>query len=307
MAAFALVALSPIDPLQANIGQVALGSMSAEQVARLQAYWGVGQPLIGRYLNWLSGFLRGDLGVSLLYRQEVSQVIAEKCANSVWLMGFAWCVSGVLGIALGVTAGVRRGRFSDRLIRGGCLLVSSTPAFWIALMALIVFAVWLGWFPIGLSIPIGMDAARVSLADRLHHAALPALVLSITGIPNVALHTREKMVEVLESDYVLFARARGERTTQIVLRHGLRNILLPAITLQFGAIGEIFGGSTLIEQVFSYPGLGQAAVAAGLGSDLPLLMGIAVISAVIVFGGNLAADLLYGVVDPRVRKGGAHR
>ena len=178
---------------------------------------------------------------------------------------------------------------------------------WIALMALIVFAVWLGWFPIGLSVPIGMEAAYVSLADRLHHAALPALVLSITGIPNIALHTREKMVEVLESDYVLFARARGERTAQIVLRHGLRNVLLPAITLQFGAIGEIFGGSTLVEQVFSYPGLGQAAVAAGLGSDLPLLMGISVISAGIVFGGNLAADLLYGVVDPRVRKGGARR
>ena len=261
VAAFALVSLSPLDPLQANIGQTALGSMSAEQIARLQGYWGVGQPPVERYLNWLSGFLRGDLGVSLLYRQEVSRVIAEKMVHSVWLMGFAWCASGVLGVELGMIAGARRGSLSDRLIQGGCLLVSGTPSFWIALMALIVFAVWLGWFPIGLSVPIGMEAAYVSLADRLHHAALPALVLSITGIPNIALHTREKMVEVLESDYVLFARARGERTAQIVLRHGLRNVLLPAVTLQFGAIGEIFGGSTLV--FLPRPGTGGGGRRAG--------------------------------------------
>ena len=120
---------------------------------------------------------------------------------------------------------------------------------------------------------------------------LPVLTLSITGVANIALHTREKMVDVLESDYVLFARARGESGLSIVMRHGLRNVVLPAITLQFASVSEIIGGSVLVEQVFSYPGLGQAAVTAGLGSDLPLLLGITVITSAIVFGGNLIADL----------------
>ena len=145
------------------------------------------------------------------------------------------------------------------------------------------------------------------MADRLRHAILPGLALSVTGVANVALHTREKLIDALSSDYVLFARARGESRGSVVLRHGLRNVILPALTLQFGSVGEIIGGSVLVEQVFSYPGLGQAAVNAGLGSDLPLLLGITVITSALVFAGNLAADLLYGVVDPRIRKGVGRR
>ena len=141
--------------------------------------------------------------------------------------------------------------------------------------------------------------------ERLQHAVLPALTLSLTGMPNIALHTREKTVEVLSSDYILYARARGEGTASIVRRHVLRNVALPGITLQFASIGEIIGGSVLVEQAFSYPGLGQAAVTAGLGSDLPLLLGITVVTAALVFAGSLAADLLYGAVDPRIRRGAA--
>lgn len=302
---FALMAASPLDPLQTNVGQVALGSMSEEQVAQLEAYWGVDTPPAERYLGWLGSVLHGDFGVSLLYRQPVLQIIAARLQSSLWLLLAAWVISGVLGTGLGVVAGYWRGRWPDKLVRGYCFVISSTPAFWLALLLLMVFSVWLGWFPIGLSVPIGMDAASVGIADRLYHAVLPALTLSITGVANIALHTREKMVDVLESDYVLFARARGESGLAIALRHGLRNVALPAITLQFGSISEIIGGSVLVEQVFSYPGLGQAAVTAGLGSDLPLLLGITLITSAIVFGGNLVADLLYGAVDPRIRRGAA--
>ena len=167
-----------------------------------------------------------------------------------------------------------------------------------------VFAVWLKVLPIGLSVPIGAEAGGVTAMDRIRHAILPALTLSITGISNITLHTREKMIDIMESDYVLFARARGESTFEIVKNHALRNVILPAITLQFASISEIFGGSVLVEQIFSYPGLGQAAVAAGTGSDVPLLLGITMISATIVFGGNFIANILYGVVDPRIRRGG---
>lgn len=303
--AFALMTMSPVDPLQANVGQAALGSMSQEQIEKLESYWGVDEPPLKRYLSWAGDFLRGDFGTSLQYRQPVSEVIAVKLGNSLFLMVTAWILSGVLGFVLGVTAGVFHGRWPDKLIKGYSVVISSTPAFWLALLLLMVFGVWLKVLPIGLSVPIGLEAEGVTFLDRLRHAILPAVTLSITGISNIALHTREKMIDIMESDYVLFARARGESTWQIVRRHGLRNVLLPAITLQFASISEIFGGSVLVEQVFSYAGMGQAAVAAGLGSDMPLLMAITIVSALFVFGGNLIANILYGIVDPRIRRGGA--
>ena len=305
MVTFALMKASPIDPLQANVGQAALGTMSQEQREKLEEYWGVNTPPIRQYLSWAGDFVRGDMGISLLYRQPVTEVIAVKLSNSLFLMITAWIISGVLGFLLGVVSGMNQGKFVDKLIRGYCLVVSSTPAFWLALLLLMIFSVWLQLFPIGLSVPIGVEASGVTFLDRVYHAVLPALTLSITGVSNIALHTREKMIDVMQSDYVLFARMRGEKGWRLFRYYGFRNVLLPAVTLHFASISEIFGGSVLVEQVFSYPGLGQAAVAAGLGSDLPLLMAITIVSALIVFGGNLAANLLYGMIDPRIRRGGA--
>lgn len=304
-AAFTLISVSPIDPLQANVGQAALGSMSQEQIAKLQAYWGVGKPPVERFFAWAWDFFRGDMGVSLLYHRPVAEVIGVKLVNSLWLMTIAWILSGIVGFVLGILAGIREGSLLDRMIKGYSLLIASTPAFWLALVLLMIFAVWLKVLPIGLSVPIGVEASGVTIADRIQHAILPAITLSITGVANITLHTREKMIEIMESDYVLFAKARGESTYSIVKNHALRNVILPAITLQFASISEIFGGSVLVEQVFSYPGLGQAAVTAGLGSDVPLLLGITVISAMFVFGGNLIANILYGIIDPRIRRGGA--
>ena len=285
---FALVSASPIDPLQANVGQAALGSMSEEQKEKLRSYWGVDEPPVQRYLNWLNAFIKGDGGISLLYRQPVTKVIAVKLGNSLFLMGLAWVVSGLVGFLLGVIAGVFQGRLPDKIIKGYSLVIG----------------VWMKILPIGLSVPIGVEASGVTFLDRVRHAILPAVTLSITGISNITLHTREKMIDIMESDYILFAKARGEKTGSIIFHHGIRNVLLPAMTLQFASVSEIIGGSVLVEQVFSYPGLGQAAVAAGTGSDVPLLMGITLITAAIVFLGNFLANVLYGVVDPRIRKGG---
>ena len=260
-------------------------------------------PLWERYVNWITAAFQGDLGTSLRYNAPVADVIATRALNSLALMATAWVVSGVLGFALGILAGANRGRLVDRIVKGYCFLLASVPTFWLGLVFLIVFSVWLGWFPFGFSVPIGVSAADVTLADAMHHLALPALTLSVVGVANIALHTREKTIDVLESDYVRFACARGLSTWGALRHHGLRNLALPALTLQFASISEIFGGSVLVEQVFSYPGLGQAAVTAGLGGDVALLAGIAVLSAAFVFGGNLIANMLYGVVDPRIRRG----
>jgi peptide/nickel transport system permease protein len=144
-------------------------------------------------------------------------------------------------------------------------------------------------------------AQDVTLWQRLHHILLPALTLSIIGVANIALHTRQKLIEVLNSDYVLFARAQGETLVGVIQHHGLRNVILPAITLQFASLSELFGGSVLAEQVFAYPGLGEATVEAALRSDVPLLIGIVFFSAIFVYTGNTIADLTYQIVDPRIR------
>lgn len=300
---FALVSMSPIDPVQANVGQAAYVNMSEAKRAQLASYWGGDVPFWERFANWTGALMQGDMGTSLRFNAPVSEVIAHRAANSLALMGIAWLLSGVLGFALGVAAGARRGGALDRVVRSYCFLLASTPTFWLGLLILMVFAVQLGWFPIGFSVPIGVSAADVTLADAVHHLVLPALTLSVTGVANIALHTREKVVDVLESDYVRFARARGESELSVIVHHGLRNVALPAVTLQCAFISEIFGGSVLVEQVFSYPGLGQAAVTAGLGGDVALLAGIALVSAALVFGGNLLANILYGVLDPRMRIG----
>ena len=300
---FALVSMSPIDPVQANVGQAAYVNMSEAKRAQLASYWGGDVPFWERFANWAGALLQGDMGTSLRFNAPVSEVIAHRAANSLALMGIAWLLSGVLGFALGVAAGACRGGALDRVVRSYCFLLASTPTFWLGLLILMVLAVQLGWFPIGFSVPIGVSAADVTLTDAVHHLVLPALTLSVTGVANIALHTREKVVDVLESDYVRFARARGESELSVIMHHGLRNVALPAVTLQCAFISEIFGGSVLVEQVFSYPGLGQAAVTAGLGGDVALLAGIALVSAALVFGGNLLANILYGVLDPRMRVG----
>lgn len=307
MATFALVAASPIDPVKANLGQAAYAQMSEAQRAQLAEYWGATMPLPVRYAHWAASALRGDFGQSLRFGRPVVEVVGERFANSAALMASAWLLAGVLGLALGVLAGSRRGSRADRAICCVCYALSSMPSFWLGLVALMVFSVWLGWFPLGFSVPIGVDAAQVSWAQKLHHLVLPALVLGVANAPSIALHTRQKTIDVLGSEYARFARSRGEKGAQVLLRHSLRNLVLPAVTIECASVSEVFGGSVLVEQVFSYPGLGQAAVTAGLGGDAPLLVAIALVSACVVFAGNACADVLYALIDPRIREGRGSR
>lgn len=298
---FLLIKNSPIDPIQAYIGADML-KVGPEQREKIAEYWGLNEPVMVQFFNWGSALVQGDLGTSMIFRRPVSEIIGERFLNSLALMLTAWLLSGVIGFVLGVVAAMKKGTWVDRMIKWYCYTLASTPTFWMGLLMLIVFAVWLGWFPIGLGVPAGVLAEDVTLMDRIQHLALPALTLSILGVANVALHTRQKLIEVLASDYVLFARARGESGFTLFWRHGLRNVALPAITLQFAAFSELFGGAILAEQVFSYPGLGQATVEAGLRGDVPLLLGLVIFSTLFVFVGNLIADLIYYVVDPRTRE-----
>lgn len=297
---FALVSLSPVDPVQQYI--VGAGAVSPEQRLELEDYWGVNDPPVERYMNWFIALLHGDFGTSLLYRQPVVKIIGERFINSLALMLCAWLLSGVIGFLLGCVMGMNRDRLVDRILKKLCYILSSIPTFWMGLLFLLVFAVKLGWFPLGFSTPIGMLDGDVTIWQRLHHLFLPAFTLSLMSFANIALHTRQKLIGVLESEYVLFARARGESELSILRRHGLRNIILPAVTLQFASFAELFGGSVMAENVFSYPGLGSAVSAAGLNSDVPLLLGITLFSTLFVAVGNMIANTLYGVIDPQIRE-----
>lgn len=298
---FFLLELSPIDPVTAYVGaDTKIGAKQRELIAE---HWGLDRPAEERFLLWFKNVCQGDWGTSMIYRRPVMEVIGQKFLSSLALMMLSWCISGLMGFGLGILMGVWEGTWGDRMLRVVCHILISTPTFWIGIVFVMLFSVKLGWFPAALGVPVGMIQSEVTIWDRIYHLILPALTLSVTGIANICMHTREKTVDVMHSDYVLFAKARGENRWEIILHHVIRNVSLPAITLQFLSFSELFGGAVFVEQVFSYPGLGQATTAAGLKGDAPLLMGIVVISLLFVYSGNLIADLLYRLIDPELKEG----
>ncbi|KOP65445.1 ABC transporter permease [Bacillus sp. FJAT-18019] len=301
---FSLLEISPIDPIKTYVGGNMM-KLSEEKRAEIEAYWGLNDPTPVRFWKWAKAALSGDLGDSLIYKQPVIDIIGEKFKASFALMIVAWILSGLLGFLFALFAGGKPGGWLDKGIKTYCYLLMATPTFWLCLILVLIFSVWLGWFPATLGTPIGVLAEDVSVWDLLHHMVLPAITLSVVGIASITLFSRQKLVEIMSTDYMLFAKARGETLKQRITNHGLRNMLLPFITLQFLSFSELFAGSILVEKVFSYPGLGQATVDAGLKGDVPLLMGIVLFSTIFVYIGNLIADILYVIIDPRMRKGAA--
>lgn len=304
LVSFGLMMLSPIDPVDAYLGpQVA--QVSPEQRALIAERWGFDAPPALQFGHWLRQLASGDLGWSHVYNQPVSEVIGQRFQRSIVLLAGAWLVSALLGFALGVMAGTKEGSPLDKMISTYAYLTVSTPAFWLAMLAVLLFSVTLGWAPTCCAGPAGVLDQDVTLATRLHHLVLPVTTLALLGIANITLHTRTRMLALMRSDIAIHAFAQGAGRFDVAWRHGLRHASLPAVTLAFASLGELFGGSILIEQVFAYPGLGQATVAAGLRSDIPLLLGIALFTALFVSIGNLVADTLYGVIDPRLTTGGS--
>ncbi|MGY1744160.1 ABC transporter permease [Blastococcus sp. SYSU D00695] len=305
-ATFTLMANSPVDPVDAYVGGdlAAVGPEQREQIAQR---WGLDQPPLERFAAWLGNVVQGDLGRSLTFNQPVTEVIGERFLSSLALMAVAWLLSGLIGFALGVVAGVRRGRLADRAVCWWAYTLASAPTFWVGMVLLYVFSVSLGWTPVCCAAPVGVLAEDVTLLDRLHHLLLPALTLSVVGVAPVVLHTRQAVVEALGSEHVAFARSQGESGTGLVVHRVLRHAAAPAVLLQFASLGELFGGSVLAEQVFSYPGLGAATTAAALGQDVPLLLGIALATTVFVFAGNQLGDVVHARLDPRVAAGARPR
>ena len=299
---FGLMMLSPIDPVDAYLGPQ-MAQVSPEQRALIAEQWGFDAPAMVQFSHWLRQLLSGELGWSHIYNQPVSEVIGQRFQRSFFLLFGAWLLSLALGMLLGIAAGSKEGAWLDRLISGYAYITASTPTFWLAMLALLLFSVTLGWTPTCCAGPMGVLRQEVGPLTRLHHLILPMATLALLGMATITLHTRAKMVAFMRSETALHAFAQGASRFDIAWRHGLRHASLPAITLAFASLGELFGGSLLIEQVFAYPGLGQATVAAGLRSDVPLLLAIALFTALFVSMGNLIADGLHQLADPRIAQG----
>lgn len=299
VAAFALAKMSPVDPVQAYLGP-AIAKTGPEQRDLIAQKWGLDQPPLTQFGKWLGNIVHGDFGTSMIYNAPVLDVLAKRVQASLPLMGLAWLLSGVLGFVLGVTAGAMADTWVDRIIRTYAYILASTPTFWLAIVLLVVFSVGLSWTPVCCAAPIGVLPQDVTLMERLHHLVLPLIALTVLGVAQITLHTRAKVLEIMQSDFALYARAQGASLADVAIRHGARNAALPAITVLFASLGELFGGSVLAEQVFAYPGLGRAAVQAGVSGDVPLLLAVTLCLTLFVSTGNTIADILYRVVDPRI-------
>lgn len=298
---FAIVVNSPVDALQAQLGS-AISTMSEEQKAVIIQSLDLDKTPLERYEKWAFNLVQGDFGYSTVYNQPVTQLTKERFTNTFFLMIAAWVLSGVLGLSLGVLAAIRQGTWMDKIIKTYCMILASSPKFWLGLLFLLFFAGYLQLFPIGLTGPMGVVNEDVTVGERIYHMILPGITLSFVSLADITLHTRMKLIEVMQSDFILMAKANGKTLKEIVFQHALRNILLPAVTLQFLAFSELFGGAVFIEQIFSYPGLAGMVQEAAMKGDVALLLGITLVSSVWIFSGNLIADILYLFIDPRIKE-----
>jgi len=293
---FTLLSFSPVDPIRAYIGNDLL-HVPPEQYARIAARWGLDQPLWERFGHWFIRVLQGDLGYSMLFNAPVASVIKERFATSFALLGGAWLLSGILGTAMGFVAGRYLNRWPDKAICRLSYLLSSLPTFWIGMLLLALFAVRWPVFPVCCAWEPGNSGDMATLAERLRHLVLPVCALSLLGLGQITLHTRESIASVMKSDFVRFARSQGDKGWSLLRHQVLRHAITPALCLQFASLGELLGGALLAEKVFAYPGLGQATIDAGLRGDLPLLMGIVLFSTVLVFIGNSLSTWLVHVLN----------
>lgn len=296
---FAVAHLAPGDP----VDLVATPDMDDAGRALLRAQLGLDRPLPEQYVRWLGGALRGDLGRSLEHHRPVTDLIGEALPRTLLLAGAAYALHWVLALALGTLLVVRRGTWLERALHLVGLTFYSLPAFWLGLMAVLVFSRWLGWLPAGgMHDPAVVLSGRTDVPDLLRHLVLPAGVMGLATAMGTARHLRRGLLEALGSDYVTAARARG-LSEAAVLRHALRNALLPLITLVGLDLPALLGGSVVVETVFAWPGMGRLAVDAVFARDYPVILAVTALSGVLVVLGNLAADLAYGRADPRVRLG----
>ncbi|MCO5222899.1 MAG: ABC transporter permease [Thermomicrobiales bacterium] len=293
---FALQVINPGDPITLLVPLDTLQSMSAEDIDRVRARYGLDESIPEQYGRWLMNLLQGDLGVSLRSREPVVDIIRERLPITFELAVLSLGVSIAVAIPAGIFSAYRRNSLQDTITTGVSLAGVSVPNFWLALVLILMFSVRLGWLP-----PSGYVPFRENPAENLRYMVLPVLTLSSALMAQTMRLTRSSMLEVLGQDYVTTARAKGLAEPIVMRRHALKNAMTPVVTvigLQFGAL---LGGTLIIEQIFAIPGIGKAAVDAVFNKDYPVVQGIVIVAVITRITTNMLSDIVVAYLDPRVK------
>ena len=274
-------------------------SVTAADLERIKEAWGLNDPLVVQYLRWAGNMVSGDFGTSYRGGAEVRGLIAERVPATIELMGTAYVIAIVVGLAIGTISALRQYSVFDYLATTGSLITLSIPTFWFGLMVIFIFAERLGWIPSGGTQTLGSGGG--GLLDRLHHLAAPALVLGLVLTAQWARYFRSSMLDVKDQEYVRTAHAKGLAAGTVLRSHVMRNALMPMIALAGVQLPIVFSGALVTESVFGWAGMGRLFLDAMTHRDYPVLMAMLMITALLVVTGNLVADVALGMIDPRIR------
>lgn len=291
---FLIINLSPGDPATLYVSPDA----TEAQIEQTREKLGLNKPLLIRYIYWLTDFLRGNLGISFATRQPVANMLLERVGPTLLLMGISLLVAYLIAIPLGIYSAVNQKTWVDYLITGTSFLGVSIPNFFLGLFLIYVFAVQLRWLPTGGMQVLGSDGGFL---ERARHLILPVLVIATTISANMIRYVRSSMIEVFGENYLRTAKAKGLKPRQIIFRHGVRNALVPIITIIGTDIPKLIGGAIVTEQIFQWPGLGALTISSIQARDYNVLMAITLLSAIAVLTANILTDIFYAIADPRIR------
>jgi len=297
LSVFFVIRLLPGDPLIVFLSQSAdIGAMPEERLEQLRIEYGLDKPILVQYKNWIADILRGDLGKSIFYRESVGTLLRERYPRTLHLGIMSIVVNIVVGISVGLLAAVRRARWPDKIITPLTYLAVTIPTFWLGIIMIYTFGLRLGWLPIA-----GYTPPTKDFWLSMRQSVMPVICMSLVGIASTARQMRSSMLEVIQQDYIRTAWSKGLSEREVIMRHALKNSLLPIITMMGMSVSMVFGGSVIIETIFAIPGVGSLMVDSIFGQDYVVVQSITLIIAVIILLVNLIVDVAYGFLDPRIR------
>jgi peptide/nickel transport system permease protein len=301
-ATFFMSHLAPGDPMDMYLEPRRQSQMDPQVIELLREKYGLDQPVHVQYVTWVKNLAKGDLGESFRFRRPVKDLLVEALPYTLQLTFLAIVLDALVGISLGIISAVKQYTKLDKAVTVGSLVVYAIPSFWLALMLIMVFSVNLGWFPTSQTRSMNYDdlTAMGRILDRMWHLVLPVFIMGIAGAAGTARYMRSRLLEVLNEDYIMAARARGFRERTVIVKHALRNAMIPIVTIYGMSLPFLLGGAAIIETIFAWPGMGRLTVNAVGGRDYPIIMATVTIAAILTVLGNLLADITYAAVDPSV-------
>ena len=295
---FFAMRLLPGDPLMIYIAQSQISNIGPEALEQLRIEHGLDKPILVQYFDWATGVLQGDLGRSVFFNEDVGKLIAKRLPITAHIGLLAFIVATILGTFSGLLAGLRRGKLADQVVTPLAYVGITIPIFWLGILLVYIFGLKLGWLPIG-----GYTSPFVDFWLNARQLVMPVVCECVLGLASMSRQMRSSVLEVSRQDYIRTAWSKGLRERAIVIKHMLKNSLIPVITLMGFAVGMIFGGSVFIETVFNIPGMGRLMVSSIFNQDYVVVQATTLIFGVIVLVVNLIVDISYGWLDPRIRYG----